>query len=48
MFDFNQIEEEYFFQLDNPLVTEIVNHYKHTNTALLLNYINGEKNASRH
>ncbi len=48
LFEDMRIEEEYFLQLDNPLVTEIVNHYKHTNTALLLNYINGEKNASRH
>lgn len=48
LFEDMRIEEEYFFQLDKTLISEIANQYQDFNITLLLNYINGEQNAPRH
>lgn len=46
LFEDMRIEEEYFLRLDNKLISEIEKQCKHSNISLLLNYINGDKNAS--
>lgn len=48
LFENMRIEETYFFQLNKELLSEIATQYQHSNTTLLLEYINGVKNASCH
>lgn len=43
-----RVEEESLFQLNLVLISELAEHYQHSNVTLLYNYLTGVKNASSH